>query len=114
MGEIHLILLKARPGRVRQGLAAGLYVSGLAMKTILVTAGGSASDDVTFEAAYAAAQCFDVHLEFFHIRIAPTEAALYPPHVASARGRAMVSRACDLKPMTATLRPNATFLISAA
>jgi hypothetical protein len=56
------------------------------MKTILVPAGGSASDDVTLETAYAAAQCFNAHLEFFHIRIAPTEAALYQPHVAFARG----------------------------
>jgi hypothetical protein len=30
------------------------------MKTILVPAGGSASDDVTFETAYAATQCFNV------------------------------------------------------
>jgi hypothetical protein len=44
---------------------------------------------VTFETAYAAARCFNAHLEFFHIRIAPAEAALYQPHLAFARGHGM-------------------------
>jgi len=57
----------------------------------MVPAGGSASDEATFETAYAAARCLNAHLEFFHIRIAPTEAALYQPHLAFARGRGMAN-----------------------
>lgn len=59
------------------------------MKTILVPVGGTAADQVVFEAAHAAARPLHAHLEFFHVRISAGEAALTMPHAAFARGAAL-------------------------
>ena len=57
-----------------------------AMKSILTPAAGSDSDLATFETALAAARPLGAHLEFLHIRISPTEAAHYVPHLDFAPG----------------------------
>lgn len=67
------------------------------MKTILVPAGGSDTDDVTFATAYAAARCFNAHMEFLHIRVAAVDAALHLGHVAFARGPAIADAMTRLR-----------------
>ncbi|MFZ0695044.1 MAG: universal stress protein [Alphaproteobacteria bacterium] len=59
------------------------------MKTILVPTGGSDTDEPVFSTALAAARLLNAHLEFFHVRIGPDEAARYMPHVEHARGPAI-------------------------
>jgi len=56
------------------------------MKKILVAASGGASDSVVFATAHEAARTLGAHLEFYHLRLSPGEAARYTPHVAFARG----------------------------
>jgi hypothetical protein len=45
------------------------------MRTILVLAGGRATDRVVFDTALAAAKPLGANLEFLHVRISPREAA---------------------------------------
>ncbi len=59
------------------------------MKTILVPTGGSEMDHAVFQTALCAARPLHAHLEFFHVRVGAGEAALYTPHIAFARGRAI-------------------------
>jgi nucleotide-binding universal stress UspA family protein len=59
------------------------------MKTILTPAAGSDSDIATFETALAAARPLGAHLEFLHIRISPSEAARFTPHLDFAPGAAL-------------------------
>jgi nucleotide-binding universal stress UspA family protein len=59
------------------------------MKTILVPAAGSESDDAVFATALAAARPLGAHLEFLHVRLSASEAALAFPHVDFARGAAL-------------------------
>jgi nucleotide-binding universal stress UspA family protein len=66
------------------------------MKTILVPAGGGASDQVVFETAMAVAQPLGAHLEFLHVHLDASEAALYTPHVAFARGTALRNALAEL------------------
>jgi nucleotide-binding universal stress UspA family protein len=66
------------------------------MKTILVTAGGSTTDQTVFATALCAARPLAAHLEFFHVRITPAEAALFMPHVQFARGPAIQSALAQL------------------
>jgi len=66
------------------------------MKTILVPVGGSATDQVVFETALAAARPLAAHLEFLHIHVGAGEAALHTPHVAFARGAALRNALNDL------------------
>lgn len=59
------------------------------MKTILVPVGGSETDHAVFAMALAAAKPLAAHLEFLHIRVPPSEAAVYTPHIDFARGAAL-------------------------
>jgi nucleotide-binding universal stress UspA family protein len=66
------------------------------MKTILVPVGGNDADQVAFETALAVARPLMAHLEFLHIRVDATEAALYTPHLEFARGAALRNALHDL------------------
>ena len=59
------------------------------IKTILVPVGGSDSDPVVFETARMVAEPLGAHLDFFHVRIGPGEAAMHVPHVQFARGEGL-------------------------
>lgn len=59
------------------------------MKSILVLAGGSDTDEPVFETALLAARLFSAHLEFVHIHIGAGQAAVHMPHVAFASGPAL-------------------------
>lgn len=59
------------------------------MKTILVPTSGGETDHAVFRTALCAARPLHAHLEFFHVRVGPGEAALYTPHVEFARGPAI-------------------------
>ena len=61
------------------------------MKTILVPAGGSKTDLVVFETALAVARPLGAHLEFLHVHLDASQAALHTPHVGFARGAALRS-----------------------
>jgi nucleotide-binding universal stress UspA family protein len=66
------------------GLAA-IFVQ-QTMKNILVLTGGGNSDESVFATAYAVAQPLAAHLEFFHVRLEPGEAAAWEPHSEFVRG----------------------------
>lgn len=66
-----------------------LLVVEAVMRSILVLAGGSASDGEVFNTALAVAKPLRAHLEFLHVRPAAGEAALSSPHVDFARGAAL-------------------------
>lgn len=57
------------------------------MKNILVLSGGGNSDESVFATAYAVAQPLGAHLDFFHVRLEPGEAASWEPHSEFLRGR---------------------------
>jgi nucleotide-binding universal stress UspA family protein len=59
------------------------------MKNILVLAGGGDSDHSVFATAFAAALPLGAHLEFFHVQVAPGDAAVWEPHAGFVRGPAM-------------------------
>lgn len=59
------------------------------MKTILVLAGGSATDEAVFHTALAAARPFGAHLDFLHVRVGPGEAAAVTPNLGFAMGSAL-------------------------
>ncbi|MFI4987631.1 MAG: universal stress protein [Alphaproteobacteria bacterium] len=59
------------------------------MKTILVTTGGSTTDQAVFATALCAARPLAAHLEFFHVRITAGEAARFTPHADFAVGAAL-------------------------
>jgi nucleotide-binding universal stress UspA family protein len=78
--------------KIRNDRGATLAANGIsAMKTILVPAGGGASDDGVFETALAAARPLGAHLDFYHIRVAAGEAATNAPHAGFAMGAALHS-----------------------
>jgi len=51
------------------------------MKTILVPAGGGGKEQVAFETALALARTLSAHIDFYHVRVSPGEAAMHTPHV---------------------------------
>ena len=59
------------------------------MKTILVPASGSSTDEPVFATALAAAQAVAAHLDFYHVRLSAGEAAARAPHVAFCVGAAL-------------------------
>jgi nucleotide-binding universal stress UspA family protein len=59
------------------------------MKTILVLAGGTETDQAVFHAALAAAVPVSAHLEFLHIHVGSVQAAAFTPHVDYAQGAAL-------------------------
>lgn len=59
------------------------------MKTILVLAGGTETDEAVFNTALAAALPVSAHLDFLHICVSPGQAAAFTPHVDYARGAAL-------------------------
>jgi nucleotide-binding universal stress UspA family protein len=67
------------------------------MKKILVPAGGSKTDLVVFETALAVARPLDAHLEFLHVHLDASQAALHTPHVEFARGAALRNALDHLK-----------------
>jgi nucleotide-binding universal stress UspA family protein len=56
------------------------------MKNILVLAGGADSEEAVFVTALAAAWSLRAHLEFWHLQVAPGEAAAWEPHSEFVRG----------------------------
>lgn len=59
------------------------------IKTILVPVSGTRTDDSVFETALLMAQPLAAHLQFYHLRLSPAEAALHAPHAEYARGLAV-------------------------
>src|SRR5215467_3744865 len=59
------------------------------IRTILVPASGSETDEVVFETALVAARPCQAHLEFFHVRVSSGEALRYTPHASFSRGKAL-------------------------
>jgi nucleotide-binding universal stress UspA family protein len=51
------------------------------MKTVLVPVGGSDADHSVFEMALAVARLLAAHLDFLHVRVSPSSAALNTPHM---------------------------------
>src|SRR5436305_2784130 len=58
------------------GAATAAAERALMIKTILVPATGTETDDAAFTAALAAARQFDAHLDVLHVRLDPVEAAV--------------------------------------
>ena len=71
------------------------------IKTILVPATGSDTDEIVFEAALSVARMFSSHLDFLHVRIDPLEtiAAMGSADI----GGTMAAAACW---MAGTLKPS--------
>ncbi len=61
------------------------------MKTILVPAGGSDSDNRIFATALAAARPLAAHLDFFHVKVDAGEAAANTRHAGFAMGTAILN-----------------------
>src|SRR5579864_8909120 len=59
------------------------------MKTILVLAGGNATDDAVFATAHAVAAPLGAHLEVLHVRLTPGAAAPHMPHMEFVAGSAI-------------------------
>jgi hypothetical protein len=59
------------------------------IKTLLVPASGSPTDDRVFAGALALARPLAAHLEFYHLRVTPGEAAARAPHVEFCMGPAL-------------------------
>jgi nucleotide-binding universal stress UspA family protein len=59
------------------------------MKTILVPASGSSTDEPVFATALAAAQALAAHLDFYHVRLSADQAAARAPYVAFCVGEAL-------------------------
>lgn len=59
------------------------------MKTILVPASGSTTDEPVFATAGAAAQALAAHLDFYHVRLSGGQAAARAPHAAFCVGAAI-------------------------
>jgi nucleotide-binding universal stress UspA family protein len=72
------------------------------MKSFLVPIGGSATDEPLFAMALAAAQPFEAHLQFVHVRIGTGEAAIHSQHTAFARGPALRNALNELDAMAKT------------
>jgi len=59
------------------------------MKTVLVPTSGSQTDESVFAAALAVARSVRAHMEFYHLRLDPCEAALQDPHAQFCAGPAI-------------------------
>jgi nucleotide-binding universal stress UspA family protein len=59
------------------------------IKTILVPTSGSSTDDSVFASALAVARPLAAHIEFYHLRVTPGEAAPRAPHVDFCMGPAL-------------------------
>ena len=59
------------------------------IKTILVPASGSSTDTSVFATALALARPLGAHLEFYHVRVPSTEAAVRTPHLDYCAGPAL-------------------------
>lgn len=59
------------------------------IKTILVPVSGSSTDDAVFATALAAARPLAAHLDFYHVRLNPAEAAVRAPHTDFVMGAAL-------------------------
>jgi nucleotide-binding universal stress UspA family protein len=59
------------------------------IKTILVAASGGRGDASAFETALALARPLAAHLDFYHARVTPDDAAALVPHVDFAQGAAL-------------------------
>jgi hypothetical protein len=59
------------------------------IRTILVPARGSSTDDAVFATALAAARPLSAHLEFYHVHLSATEAVVRAPHADFCVGAAL-------------------------
>lgn len=69
----------------------------MSIKTILVPASGSESDDGIFESALAAATRCMAHLEFYHVIVDPCEAAANAPEAGFAMGAGLVRSFAEVR-----------------
>lgn len=69
----------------------------MSIKTVLVPAAGSESDEGVFKAALAAATPFGAHLDFYHVIVDACEAAENTPHVGFAMGAGLVNTLSELR-----------------
>jgi nucleotide-binding universal stress UspA family protein len=67
------------------------------MRSILVAAGGTDTDEIVFRAACAAAQTTGGHLDFLHLLIGPVEAARFLPQADFAVGNALPAMLAELE-----------------
>ncbi len=72
------------------------------MKTILVPAGGGENEEAVFETALAVARTLSAHIDFYHVRVSPGEAAMHTPHVAYVSGPALRDALADLQTRSQT------------
>lgn len=66
------------------------------IKTILVPASGSSTDQSVFATALSLARPLGAHLEFLHVHLTPGVAALHAPHVDYLQGAAVRSALTEL------------------
>jgi nucleotide-binding universal stress UspA family protein len=59
------------------------------MKTFLVPASGSSTDEPVFATAFAAARALAAHLDFYHVRLSAGQAAARAPHAGFCVGAAV-------------------------
>ena len=67
------------------------------IKTILVPVSGSDTDESVFATALALARALAAHLQFLHVHLTPTTAALHAPHVEFVQGAAIATALEDLR-----------------
>ena len=77
------------------------------IKSILVPTSGSQTDESVFATALALAQPFAAHLQFLHVHLTATEAALNTPHVDFCQGAAIASALEELRQKQAVLSGSA-------
>ncbi len=77
------------------------------MKTILVPTSGTETDTSVFATAFALARSAQAHLEFYHLRLDPCEAALRDPHAQFCIGPAISATLSSLEKRDRTLSSDA-------
>ncbi len=77
------------------------------IRTILVPASGSSTDQSVFATALALARPLKAHLEFLHVHLTPGVAALHAPHVDFLQGPAVGSALAEIERTEAGLSARA-------
>lgn len=83
------------------------------IKTILVPASGSDTDQRVFATTLSIARPLAAHIEFIHVRLSPSEAAVHTPHVEYCVGSAISSALNDLERKQADQSANALAHVNA-
>jgi nucleotide-binding universal stress UspA family protein len=77
------------------------------IKTVLVPASGSSTDDAVFATALAAARALTAHLDFYHVALSTGQAAVRAPHVDFCIGEALPAALQVVRDDTARLSEEA-------